>query len=668
MADTSGIVQTNVLDGTYFWVKWSVKTQGLVNNAPITTINWSCGVYTAHNYYLNAIRMSAFTINGTQVYGGGTYSNFSRLINNTLAYGELQIPHNSDGTKSFSVSSFSGWIYDTGSPTAGAKSYTLPSIAVKAIITSAPNFNDNSNPTISYNNAAGSSVYELQACISLTGATDDIAYRDISKTGNSYTFNLTDEERNVLRNATTGNPPSRSVYFFVRTRMTSTSAYSHDTALKTFTVIPSDATNPTEAISVSPVGNLPSAFDGLYVQGKVKSSVIHTATFKNGATAAAYTTFADGKTYGGASVTTDFINTAGSLIITGTVKDSRGFTASDSKTIDVIPYTKPAVAQIPGLQEIVCARCDEDGALSASGIYLKVRCSRRYSTVTSGGVQKNFCILRLRVGSGAWITLLSKVSAGDTYDGVVPGVTLNVDSVYTVQIEAIDDIGEVHDIYFDIPTEEVPLHLGEGGKSVGIGRYASESGEKRLDVAWDAHFEKGLQVSGATTLDGNLTGKYLTGTLLQTTSVTDLGTTPPKIAVVDGAGWIYTRTPEEMQADLGYADYIVEQGTSGIWTYRKWNSGAAECWGNQSFTTAVSTASGGGYRSSMQTPALFPANLFISAPVVTDSVNGTSDYFVIMGHAYAATKNNMGAFYLWRPTSAASIACDLHMHAIGRWK
>lgn len=26
-------------------------------------------------------------------------------------------------------------------------------------------------------------------------------------------------------------------------------------------------------------------------------------------------------------------------------------------------------------------------------------------------------------------------------------------------------------------------------------------------------------------------------------------------------------------------DYIVEQGTDGIWTYRKWNSGIAECWG-----------------------------------------------------------------------------------------
>lgn len=26
-------------------------------------------------------------------------------------------------------------------------------------------------------------------------------------------------------------------------------------------------------------------------------------------------------------------------------------------------------------------------------------------------------------------------------------------------------------------------------------------------------------------------------------------------------------------------DFVVEEGTSGIWTYKKWNSGIAECWG-----------------------------------------------------------------------------------------
>ena len=42
-------------------------------------------------------------------------------------------------------------------------------------------------------------------------------------------------------------------------------------------------------------------------------------------------------------------------------------------------------------------------------------------------------------------------------------------------------------------------------------------------------------------------------------------------------------TVEGILANLGIGDYVVEQGTKqstgGIWTYRKWDSGIAECWG-----------------------------------------------------------------------------------------
>ena len=43
------------------------------------------------------------------------------------------------------------------------------------------------------------------------------------------------------------------------------------------------------------------------------------------------------------------------------------------------------------------------------------------------------------------------------------------------------------------------------------------------------------------------------------------------------------------------ADYIVEQGTSGIWTYRKWNSGVAECWGYWTTTSTFLNAYGNAY-------------------------------------------------------------------------
>ena len=59
-----------------------------------------------------------------------------------------------------------------------------------------------------------------------------------------------------------------------------------------------------------------------------------------------------------------------------------------------------------------------------------------------------------------------------------------------------------------------------------------------------------LSTSGGT-LTGNLTGKYIAGTWLQTTEATDLGKKPGKIAILDDSGWIYYRTPSELLSDIG---------------------------------------------------------------------------------------------------------------------
>ena len=65
-----------------------------------------------------------------------------------------------------------------------------------------------------------------------------------------------------------------------------------------------------------------------------------------------------------------------------------------------------------------------------------------------------------------------------------------------------------------------------------------------------AALAKKLDKTGGT-LTGNLTGKYITGTWLQTTAATDLNKTPPKVAVFDASGWVYYRTLDELKTDLG---------------------------------------------------------------------------------------------------------------------
>ncbi len=62
-----------------------------------------------------------------------------------------------------------------------------------------------------------------------------------------------------------------------------------------------------------------------------------------------------------------------------------------------------------------------------------------------------------------------------------------------------------------------------------------------------------LSTAGGT-LTGNLTGEYLTGTWLQSTATTNLGSSSYQgICVFDGSGWVYYRTPSQILNDIGAA-------------------------------------------------------------------------------------------------------------------
>ena len=83
----------------------------------------------------------------------------------------------------------------------------------------------------------------------------------------------------------------------------------------------------------------------------------------------------------------------------------------------------------------------------------------------------------------------------------------------------------------------------------------SELGNKADKTALDAKADKTaldnkMDKSGGT-FTGNVYGKYFCGTWLQSTSASDLGRTPSKIAVLDDSGWVYYRTPAELLADIG---------------------------------------------------------------------------------------------------------------------
>ena len=82
------------------------------------------------------------------------------------------------------------------------------------------------------------------------------------------------------------------------------------------------------------------------------------------------------------------------------------------------------------------------------------------------------------------------------------------------------------------------------------------------NITLDASDVGALSTSGGT-LTGNLTGKYITGTWLQSTAVTNYNSNNYKgICVFDNSGWIYLRTPSQILTDIGVNNISIQVSSS----------------------------------------------------------------------------------------------------------
>ena len=116
---------------------------------------------------------------------------------------------------------------------------------------------------------------------------------------------------------------------------------------------------------------------------------------------------------------------------------------------------------------------------------------------------------------------------------------------------------------------------------------------------------------------------------------------------------------------------VVESGTSGIWTYRKWSDGTAECWGSN--TTTQSFAAWGNIYSSDITPSLsYPSGLFTSVPAVfATSRFNTSLNAVGSVTSGRGAPNNTDVPYVTivrGSTTSGNISTTTYYYAIGKWK
>ena len=204
--------------------------QDIVNNK--TKVQYQARAYFSGTY-IKDNQGSGYVLgtSASKETGACTYPEKGETV---IATTEAWVEHSSDGKKSITASAylnFPNWEWSgTASGTAD-----LPTIPRQATLLTAPNFSDGENPTITYSNPAGNAVSSLEAAIYNTaGGLSYAPYRAISKTETSYTFNLTEAEKENLRKATQGSN-SLPISFYVRTKIGDVT-YIADPVKRTFTI------------------------------------------------------------------------------------------------------------------------------------------------------------------------------------------------------------------------------------------------------------------------------------------------------------------------------------------------------------------------------------------------------------------------------------------------
>lgn len=377
-----------------------------------------------------------------------------------------------------------------------------------------------------------------------------------------------------------------------------------DTQTATFvaTVPDNDTTKPQfieDGFVLTPTGGLPSKFSGLYIQNKtgVKAEFVATSNYSN---ISKHEMNVDGVVYTGNPATSNVITTADDNVkVKGTVTDARGYCKEVQKTITVHPYRTPTIEPYSGHSSVICERSRPDGTYDDAGTYLHIKCKRKYSSVDG----KNTCTLQYqyKVQDGGWTPLTPLLdgadASSDDYEGIIPGVVSQTDKSYTIKLIATDDIGKSEPYDFPIPTADVTMHLGENGYGVAFGKYSEATADNKmveLDDDWSLVMK----------------GKAVT-------------------------------------------DFIIEQGASGDWFYRKWNSGIAECWLRKNVWGNCNTAWGSMYISEFSSGAVPYPFEFTAIPVETVTVKaGTWSAFVYTVAENTATTT--GEYKVARPAVAVS--------------
>ena len=522
----SGSISTNGAsgegEGRYYTLSWTA-TQSIANNT--STISWTLSTAGGYSSWMTE-RTVYVDIDGERVFSKTEAVDRYR---GTIATGTKTISHNSDGTRSFSVS-LAAAIYYASIVCTGSQTFTLDTIA-RASTLSASDGTLGTKTTLTADRKSSSFTHTLTwECGSYSGT--------IAAPASATSWDFTPELR-----LASGAPYGQKVYCtYTLSTYNGSTLVGTDSKSVWFT-IPSSV-KPSCTLSLSDSKGYASTYGG-YIQGESQLSVTINATQAYGSPISRYSASANGTTYSTQTFTTSVLKTVGTNTISATVTDGRERPGSASSNITVLAYSRPQITNLK------VRRCDANGTENDRGGYGKISFHCTITPLSNKNTRA--CSLKYRQsGATAWTNVPAITLSAYDQDCNPPVIQMSDAHSYEVQINLTDAFGTTS-AATSISTGYCLYHIPASGKGITFGGIAEGDG---FNVKMDATFGENVNMKKNLQLDGNVNGKCLTGTWLQTTATTDLGKAPPKVAVLDNSGWIYYRTLSGLRADLGIGDYV----------------------------------------------------------------------------------------------------------------
>lgn len=598
------IINGTSVGGMTIQADYSYTQNATANTTTVTVV-----LKLANHYALYASAMS-----GSYISVGGSKTNYSKSISyggSTTTTTELTrktvtVTHNSDGTASCNIAGtfvMNGTYRGSSVGTMSVnQTIALPKIARSSSFSISSSVNTGS--ALSGTVIPSSTSFNHKIQLKLGSTVKDTISLAVGTTSFSYTI-----PHSWFPSSTSGTITAVLQTYNGSTLIASTSK-------NVVANVPASIVPSVSAFTASIAAN---GLSGVYVQGKTTVRLAVTASAGSGSSIASYT-YSGPDVYSNTtanSITTSAIQSSGTLTYIVQVQDSRGRTASRSVAIAVQPYATPTIGSVS------VQRCDSNGNLSQSGTYARYTVNSTYAPV--GG--KNTRTVTVAYSSNGGSTYSGETTIQSTTDtagsktGTYGGGAFALASAYVIRFTIKDAYGATHSVTAPLLSASRPINISQNGKGVAIGGMSTK---EEFECSMNADFNKNVNVDG--TINGVTINKdtYVNGGAKEVSNHEWVANAPTFIGSYtmndawysiisvrhrngEGDGTNYgmeLRSSLTNNDSLSWrqqtnstwgswkaildtantADFVVEQGTQGDWTYRKWNSGFAECWRNVSVT------------------------------------------------------------------------------------